>query len=175
MINLLPPLEKKEISGMEILKLTLVLGLLAILFLLDISLILFSIKIYISGQADSQRLLVDLEKKELSRNQELQGTLNSVNQEVSKLASFYNKQFNTIEFLERLSKLTPDGVYLSSFSYQKSDSHVSLLGYASTVADLVGFKDNLGQQKDFKDIRFPNSVWVETSNINFDATFKITP
>ncbi|MCJ7786600.1 PilN domain-containing protein [Patescibacteria group bacterium] len=175
MINLLPPQQKRDLLGEERFKLILILGILLLVFLILLSLILLSIKIYISGQAEYQKILANLEEKELpQRFNALKEKLNSINQDLSKIDSFYQGQFNLTEFLERISKIIPEGIYLNSFSYQKDTSQITLSGFSPTVEVLVDFKENLEKQKDFKEIRFPPVVWIKLVDIDFDLTFKIT-
>jgi len=174
MINLLPPQQKRDLLGEERFKLILILVILLLVFLILLSLILLSIKIYISGQAESQKILANLGEKELPQFNTLKEKLNSINQDLSKVDSFYEGQFNLTEFLERISKIIPEGIYLNSFSYQKDTSRITLSGFSPTVEVLVDFKESLEKQKDFKEIRFPPVVWIKLVNIDFDLTFKIT-
>lgn len=174
MINLLPPQQKRDLLGEERFKLILILGILLLVFLILLSLILLSIKIYISGQAESQKILANLGEKELPQFKALKEKLNSINQDLSKVDSFYQGQFYLTEFLERISNITPEGIYLKSFSYQKGTSQITFSGFSPTVEVLVDFKENLEKQKDFKEIRFPPAVWIKLVDIDFEVTFQIT-
>jgi len=174
MINLLPPQQKRELLGEERFKLILILGILLLVFLVLLFLILLSIKIYISGQADYQKILANLGEKELPQFKALKGELNSINQDLSKVDSFYQGQFHLTEFLQRISEITPEGIYLKSFSYQKSTSQITFSGFSPTVEILVSFKENLEKQENFKEIRFSPAAWVKLVDIDFDVTFKIT-
>lgn len=171
MINLLSPQQKQELLEEERIKLILILEILLLVFLIFLSLILFSIKIYISGQAEYQKILANLGEKEFSQSEALKEKLNSINQDLSKIDSFYQGQFNLTEFLERISKIIPEGIYLNSFSYQKDASQITLSGFSPTVEVLVDFKENLEKQKDFKEIRFPPAVWIKLVDIDFEVTF----
>lgn len=174
MINLLPPQQKQELLGEERFKLILILEILFLVFLILLSLILLSIKIYISGQSDFQKILANLGEKELSQSKALKEKLNSINQDLSKIDSFYERQFNLTEFLERISKIIPEEIYLKSFSYQKDTSQITISGFSPTVEVLVDFKESLEKQEDFKEIHFPSDVWIKLVDIDFDLTFKIT-
>ncbi|MBL7150149.1 MAG: PilN domain-containing protein [Candidatus Pacebacteria bacterium] len=174
MINLLPPQQKRDLLREERFKLILILGILLLIFLILFSLILLSIKIYISGQAESQKSLANLGEKELPQFNALKEKLNSINQDLSKVDSFYEGQFHLTEFLERISKITPEGIYLKSFSYQKDTSQITFSGFSPTVEVLVDFKENLEKQENFKEIRFSPTAWIKLVDIDFDVTFKIT-
>jgi len=174
MINLLPPQQKRELLAEEKFKLILILVILLLLFLFSLSLILLSIKIYISGQAESQEILVSLGEKELPKFKSLKERLDLTNQNLSKIDSFYENQFSLSEFLERMSEITPEGIYLKSFSYEENTSQITLSGFSPTVEALVNFKENLEKQENFKEICFSPSAWIKLADIDFDVTFKIT-
>jgi len=173
MINLLPPQQKRELLGEERFKLILILVILFLVFLILFSLILLSIKIYISGQAESQKILASLEEKELPQFKTLKEKLNLINQNLSKIDSFYQGQFSLTEFLERISEITPEGIYFKSFSYQENTSQITLSGFSPTVEVLVNFKENLEKQENFKEIRFSPAAWIKLVDIDFDVSFKI--
>jgi len=173
MINLLPPQQKRELLEEDNWRLTLILGILIFSSFLCLTLILFSIKIYISGQAESQKIFVELKEKEFSQIKSLEDKLKSTNQELSKLELFYETQFRLTEFLERISKILPSGIYLNSFSYRKDTSQVTLSGFAERVESLVDLKNKLEQEKDFKEVRFPSDVWIKLANIDFNVSFQL--
>jgi len=174
MINLLSPQQKRELLEEERFRLILILGILFLVFLILLSLILLSINIYILGQAEFQKILASSEKKEFpQRFKTLKEELTLINQDLSKVDSFYQSQFQLTEFLKRISEIIPEGVYLKSFSYQKGNSQITFSGFSPTVGALVDFKDNLEKQKDFKEIRFPPAVWIKLTDIDFEVNFKI--
>ena len=116
MINLLPPEQKKELLREERYKLVLILGVLVVFFLASLSLILLSIKIYISGEFLSQKILVDSEEEKfkISEIQKLEEEIKSINQNLEKLNSFYKGQPNLTELLEKISKILPQNSYLTT-------------------------------------------------------------
>ena len=65
MINLLPPEYKKELSKEEQFKIVLTLGIFVLLFLFCFSLILLSIEIYVSGQFEIGKQLIQRSQKEM--------------------------------------------------------------------------------------------------------------
>jgi len=175
MINLLPPQYKNELKQERKYKLVLILGIVVLFFLISLSLILLSIKFYTQGQVESEKILLSLKEKEFKtpETEALQKEVISINQNILKLSSFYQNQANLVEILEKLSQISPSGMYLTSLSYQKTNFQISLSGYAPTRETLVQFKENLEKEKEFKEVNFPPSNWVAPTDINFQATFKI--
>lgn len=171
MINLLPPKEKEILKQEENYKLVLILGMLALVSLLVLFLILFSIKIYIAGEVSAQKIFVETEKEEFSRLESFQDDIALVNQELSNLEFFYQNQIYLSELFEEISSTLMPRMYLNRFSYQKNNSQIILKGFCPTAKMLSEFRDKLKEEKHFEEISFPLSNWVESENINFSATF----
>ena len=176
MINLLPPQYKEELKQEENYRLILILGILILIFLISLILILFSTEIYIQGQVKSAKILVDLEEEhfQTSEIQLLREKIILANQNLTKLNSFYQTQISSTEILEKISETFPSGIYLTSLSFQKSTSQISLFGFSPTRETLFKFKENLEERKEFTEIYFPPSNWVKPTNINFQVTFEVT-
>jgi len=179
MINLLPPSEKAILVQEKINRLIIILGVLVLLFLLCLSLILLSLKIYISGQVKAQEILVEQKKQSLTSDiLNFEKKVRVINQNFQKLDSFYKTQPNLILLFQDISKTLPPGLYLNNFSLSPSSDknykfQVSISGYAPNREILLTFKQNLELQKNLKEIRFPSSNWLKPTDINFSATFKI--
>lgn len=175
MINLLPPRKKEILIQIEYWKLTLILGILVLVFLISFSLILLSVKTYISGKLGSEKILVEIKEKQLetSEMEDLQKKITAANQNLSKLDSFYQSQANLTKILEEISKTLPSGIYLTSFSYRKDISKIELSGFSPEREALFELKKNLEKEKNFQEIYFPPSNWIKPIEIDFYATFKI--
>ena len=173
MINLLPPKYKADLKREENFKLLFILEIVFFTSLLSLALILFSIKIHLAGAVEIQKIFVDLKNKELSPLKLVEEQLNLINKRLVNLDSFYAKQFKLTDFLERISGLLPEGLYLTSFSYQKEGQQINLSGFSPTVRALLEFKNNLEKQSDFKEVVFPAAVWLQLENIDFDVSLKI--
>jgi Tfp pilus assembly protein PilN len=173
MINLLPPQYKAELKEEENWKLTLILSILFLTFLVCSALILFSIKISISGQLEAQKILLlqEEEKFEESQIQSLEEKITISNQTLLKLNSFYQSQTNLTEILEKISETLPPSVYLTNLNLNLAQ--ISLSGYSPTREILLEFKKNLEKEKLFEEIYFPPSNWVKPSNIDFSVNFKV--
>lgn len=178
MINLLPPKEKEVLLMEKNKKVAIILCSLPLFFLVCLILILFSIKVYLGGQIDVQKSSLAKSQKEFleSEAQEFQEEIKLANSKFKELSSFYKKKIYFFEILEKISKTVPDTFYLTnlslSFSKEK-DIMISLSGFAPLREELLGFKKNLEDHEDFKDISFPPANWVEAKNISFYVTFKI--
>ena len=180
-INLLPPEVKTELELEEKWKQIFLLGLLSLIFLVCLSLILISINIYISGEADSRKILLEQREKEFRtpQTQALQKNLATFNQTLSQLDLFYQKQFNVSDVLEIVSELLPAGTYLTNLSCVPQVStkdgwktSCSLSGFCPNREILLDFKDRLEKEKSFGEVSFPPVSWVKPADINFSVTFK---
>ena len=173
MINLLPPQYKAELKEEENWKLTVILSILFLIFLVCSALILFSIKISISSQLEVQKVLLLQEEKKFkeSQIQNLEEKIAISNQTLLKLNSFYQSQNNLTEILEKISEAIPSSTYLTTLNLNLDK--ISLSGYSPTREILLEFKKNLEKEKLFEEIYFPPSNWVKPSDIEFSVNFKI--
>jgi Tfp pilus assembly protein PilN len=175
MINLLPVEQKEELLEERNLKMVLILGIVALGFLVCLFLFLFAIKISISSKLDVQKISVDQREEELknSQNQKLETEINNYNQVLMQLESFYKNNFNLSDNLEKISTVLPEGVYLKSLNFNLENKKISISGFSPTREKLLELKGNLEKTNDFKNINFPPSSWIEAVNVNFTADFKI--
>ncbi|PJB99243.1 MAG: hypothetical protein CO077_02775 [Candidatus Nealsonbacteria bacterium CG_4_9_14_0_8_um_filter_35_12] len=171
--NLLPPRNKAELFEEEVKNLIIILGILFFIFLFSFTLILFEIQNYISEQVDSEKITMDLEKKRVedSETQNLRAKIISLNKTLAQLNSFYQEQNKLAEVLNKISEILPPQMYLTNFSYQKELNQVSLSGFSPTKEILYDFNKNL--EKEFSNVYFPLQNWVKSTDIDFQATFKI--
>ena len=180
MINLLPPKEKEEILKEENWKLLMILGMILLFFLISLLLILFSIKIFIVGEVEAQKIIFAEREKEFksTQMQNLQNNLTAFNKKLSQLDSFYQNQSNFSEILEEISKTLPSGVYLNNLSIvsqggKNEGSGCSISGFSPSRQILLVLKDNLEKEKNFQEVYFPSSNWVKPADINFTISLKI--
>ena len=181
MINLLPPQEKQKLLEEEKYRIFLILVSLGFLFLVSLSLILFSIKIYIAGQTASQKIFINLKEEEFATltGQNLEKEIRLINQNLSKLNSFYQQQPNFSELLEKIYKTLPPQTYLTTFSLrplaeEENIFQVSLTGYCPSRELLREFKRNLEAQPEFEEVYFPLANWVKLRDIDFSVTFQFS-
>ncbi len=175
MLNLLPPQYKKELRQEETRRLILILGIVFLLFLISLSLILFSIKIYIESRAEALRVLTDIEEKKFedSEAQEIYQKILLADENISKMKLFYQDEEKVTIVFEEILKTMPSGLRLDSFSWKKETLQMTLSGFSPTWEILFEFKENLEKEKDFIEVYFPPSNWVKATDIDFNVSFKI--
>jgi hypothetical protein len=120
MINLLPAQYKKQIAREVNWKIFMILGLLVLLFLLSLSLILFSIKTYISSQTKVQEILQETEEAQFKESgmQETEKEIGLINEELFQLHSFYKSQFQPSDFLQKLTATLSTESYFTVINFK---------------------------------------------------------
>ena len=184
MINLLPPVYKKELLKEDHCKIINILGMFILLFLVCLSLILFSIKIYIDGQLAIEKNIVEEYQKDVrfSEIEKTEKEVETINKKILEINSFYKNQSSIIKVLEEISQTFPREIYLTDFSLSLSEEKgcrflIALSGFSPTTDILYQFRDNLEAKKElFKDNQipsFPPSYSIQRENIDFDLNMKI--
>jgi Tfp pilus assembly protein PilN len=174
MTNLLPPQVKTELCEEKIKKMVIIFGILILILLFSSTLILFTIKNYISKQIDLEKTVINLEEKnsEAPEIQNLREKIISINRTLSQLNSFYQEQVRLTEIFNKISDVLPSQMYLTNFSYQKESAQVSLSGFSPNREILFEFKKTL--ENEFPEVNFPPQNWIKATDINFQVNFKIT-
>lgn len=181
MINLLPPENKKELAREENWKIFVISGVLVVVFLVCFSLILSSVNIFISGEMETEKILLEQRKRELEnpRVKQLRKNLISFNETLSQLESFYQDQIRYALILEEISETLPPGSYLTtlSLSFQSGEDKIScaLSGFSPSRQTLLKLKENLEDKEIFEEIHFPPVNWVKPTDVDFNVNFKINP
>lgn len=171
MINLLPPQLKEELFKEQRYRLLLILGVLAIVFLVALSLALFSVKTYISGKARSETIFFPAELQDSEKE------IQKINSDLQKLSSFYEKQPDFTGFMEKISKIFPKGIHPTSLALNSAGKDevfsVSLRGISQTRESLLQLKKNIDSEPGLKDVYFPLANLVQQEDIEFNVSFKI--
>lgn len=182
MINLLPSKEKKQLKQEENWRQVFILSILALVFLVSLSLTLLSVKIYISSHLEAQKSFLTDKEREFQETDlyALKTEVQKINEILLSLEFFYQERINSSDIFQEIWSLLPEGVYLNSFSHEPAASSdgeyvvkVFLSGLALEQKELFEFKENLEKQENFSDIYFPLSSWVEFDNISFSINFKL--
>ena len=181
MINLLPPEEKEKILLEKKKRMVIILWILGLFFLVCLILILFSVKIYLQIQVETQKTLLSEAEMKFGQSEarELHEKINSINSTLTRLDSFYQEKIYLVEILEKISKILPKKTYLTKLSaiFSKNEEEfgftISLSGFAPTREALFEFKKNLEEENCFKEVYFPPANWVQATDIDFLVTFKI--
>jgi len=182
MINLLPPREKDVLKREEKRRLAFVWGVFVLFFLTTLSLVLFSVNTYLAGEVAGFQILVDYEQQKslTMETQDIKKEIGVVNQKFAELNTFYKGQPRTTALFRKISEIIPEGIYLNSLSLNPSKDgnnrfQVSLIGHSDTRETLLGLKKSLDEGSDFQGVYFPPSNWVKPVDINFSASFEMTP
>ena len=181
MINLLPRQNKEELSQEANWKIVMILGIDILAIFICLSLILYTINIFVSGEINSQKIIYEQRKKEFEtpQMQTLQQSLITFNETLSLLDSFYQGRFKATKILEEISKTTPSGIYLTNLSIspktvEEKKAECVLAGFSPTREDLILFKENLEREETiFEEVYFPPANWLKPTDINFTINFKI--
>ncbi len=191
MLNFLPPLEKEIFYKEKKKKTILILGIMSVLFLIALSLILFSINIYISGQVKVQKIIYEDASQQLNftKTEALENKIKEVNKDFNLFYSFYNNNPNIISQMEKISEIMPQSIHLTNITFKtntpskkpssnnkevKEDQYkfmVFLSGSApSNDRELAEFKQAIEDKEEFILDSFPISNWGKPS---FELSFKI--
>ena len=177
MINLLPPQEREDLKKEEQYKIVLILGMIVFVCLIYFSLILYSINIFLFGEAESQKIVYTQREKELKNPQiqAFQTNLAEFNKKVSQLNSFYQNQISFTGMLGKISATIPPEISLISLSLSLEEKAVkcSFSGFSPDRETLVKFKDILEKEEGFTEIYFPPTCWTKPKDINFTINFNI--
>ncbi len=177
MINLLPPLEKKALKSEITKNLVIVLWYMFIIFLVALSLVLFSVKFYILQDENSQKVVLDLVKKQYETPESLSAKelIVKYNASLLKVDDFYKKEVYFSEALKTiLETQRPAEVYFTNISMEKSKNgagvKITILGTSDTRDNLLVFKDNIEANPKIKNAYFPPANWVKPKDIIFNLT-----
>jgi|APFre7841882654_1041346.scaffolds.fasta_scaffold03004_3 Tfp pilus assembly protein PilN len=182
MINLLSPQEKKELREEKKLKLITILGILLLALAISFCLILFAIKIIISSQIETQKMILQQAESEfqISQIKDFREIIVDSNKAISELNSFYKGQFNFSDIVRKISDMLPPEIYLTNiFLNSQTDQGgekiltCNLSGFSPSRDALLQFRNNLEKEEIFKGIYFPQSNWILPENISFSASFEI--
>jgi len=181
MINLLPPEEKQNLSEIRQRKIVLILGLVVLVFFVSLGLILASMVVSVSSQVAAQKILLNQKEEEFraADTQNLEKTITQINQSLLQLDHFYRQRPSLVDFLEKISNLLPEGIYLTSISVNPLKSknennlfQVYLSGHALSVEEVIKLNENLKKDGTISQIYFPGQTWLEKENFSFSASFQ---
>jgi Tfp pilus assembly protein PilN len=121
-----------------------------------------------SFEGTTQQLESGESRKELG---EIEKKFQEVNQKVSVATLLDREHFHFSTLLDRVEKVLPPGVVLTSFSTK--DYAVTLSGKALERDDMVVFEKNLHDEACFMDIDIPASAWLSPKDISFQIGFTV--
>ena len=176
MINLLPPEEKEAILKERKKKMMIIIWFLLFFFLISLSLILYSLKFYVKGQADYYQII--LEGKESALEQagikDFQSQAVKSNNVIRKMSDFYSKKYYFTDVSDKVSGALISGIYLNNLSIAASENSfkISIAGFSPTREILFNFKNSL-EKSGFQNLFFPQTNWVKPENITFYVSFEL--
>lgn len=178
MINLIPPAQKQKLFWEKIEKTVFIIWFLVFFFIFCLFLVLLSIRIYINSQFYGEKALVLQSKEEfnLTKVKDFEKKINSINSQIIKIDNFYNKKVYFSEILEDISLVLPEEIYLKEISLISDfdkNIKVSLQGFSPSREFLFDFRETLEEKKDFINVSFPPSNWIDKYNIDFSVNFEV--
>jgi len=182
MLNLLPTLYKKELKNEENFRLILILGILALSFLVSFFLLLLAIRIYIGGQIEAQNIIIETQQRD-SEQENPVSRIRGLNKTIADTSSFYENQAMLSGLLRQVTSALPLGVHVTSFHYspassigtdgQKIVGRITLSGVVPTTDDLLVLKKNLETDPMFSSPEIPPSAWKDPSAVNIKFSVNI--
>jgi Tfp pilus assembly protein PilN len=178
MINLLPVSEKQNLLEERQLKITFILGVILLFFFVSLVLVLGAVDFSVFSQAQAEKILLDYKNEEFNKTgaQNFKQEIINMNDILTSLNSFYGSKIDMTGFLEKISGLLSEGVYLETLSAipdskDKNSFLVSVSGRALLIDDLIKLNNNLKNNNQISQISFPSDTWLGKENIAFNLTF----
>lgn len=178
MLNLLPPTEKNRLHFLRTRKGVFFLSILLVVFFILFGLVLYGINYYLLSKIERQKTLVLTSQEELNQSefQELKVRTLAINQMLSDICSFQQKEFLFSPVLSEVVALAPPGLYFKRISLRRiepvgqdaqSSGALALSGFSSQRETVFSFKKNLEKDPVFSDIRFSPETWLKPTDIEF--------
>ena len=178
MINLLPPEEKRELILKKKNRIIIILGFVFVFFLICLTLVLFSVKIFLLGENVIQKQRLDEVSKDYnSASLTLAAKdIKEYNKTLDGLDYFYKNQIYVNDALKSFLNISmPKGVYLINVLVaRKTENSVTIdvYGFSDSRDNLLVFKSNVEKEKLIKNPIFSQDSWVKSQNVNFYLTFQ---
>jgi type IV pilus assembly protein PilM len=172
MINLLPPEQIRELKEEENFKILLNIFFLILFFFISFFLILLSIRFYLSGILDSQKILLEKEEKILDFGKK--DEIKKYNELLSKIDKFYQKRIPLFPKIESFFEKIPPEIYLKEIELKidkKGEISFSLVGFSKTREGLLNLIKTL--KENYKDVTFSPEILLKGAEIDFSISFKI--
>lgn len=182
MINLLPPKEKQELLFLKNRNLAMVLGSVAVIFLVCLSLVLMSLKVYIMQKVDYEKRVLEGTQKKYETEESLQllSSLKKYNANLSKINNFYKGAFYLSGYLiDILNVEKPKGVVFSDIILEQlreeNKIKATIYGKSDSREELISFKESIDKNEQLKNVFIPPDNLIKPSEISFNLTFEIYP
>jgi len=173
-LNLLPPREKEEAKLADFIHwlvfFTTPILVFLIIFILLLGGAFFSLFVMTKAQEEAIEI-----RESGSKMQELFQTEKKIAEINQILDQVHRKQKETISWtliLEEMSEITPKGIYLTNFSYDKNSNTIHLIGWAEERKDVLFMEKLLEESPLFEQVNSPLSNLLKQEEINFSFNFK---
>lgn len=184
MINLLPSIEKRNLSVEKKKKIAVILWFLLCFLVVCLILVLFTVKVYVKSQVKIQESLLSDTRNEEKREKvnNYRSEVKIINSRIKEIEFYYKNQVFFSDLLEEISASLPENIFLEEISLafkteeatkkepERNFVLASLKGFAPTRESLLSLKDNLEK---FNNVSFPPSNWLEKFNIDFSVSFEV--
>lgn len=175
MLNLLPPIKKREIRREFKWR-----RLISFIWMLIFALLIFTgllvtTWVYSLIQYRAIAHLVDITES-TPQNQTIQDIEKAVaetNFQLKYLTDLGLKQPLNFQLLEEIIKLMPEGIVLNSFSLDRSDQQGEIFGLAEHRNLLLIFKEGLESSDYFSQVGLPLSNLLKEEKVDFRLTFSL--
>lgn len=178
MINLLPPEEKQELGRERNKKLAIILGDIALISLISLALILFSLKFHVSREATAQKFNLQVaENRHNAPNViSFKKVVSGYNAKLLKVNQFFTSEIYLGDVLKTVVEIErPPGLYFNELRVDRSKDGMSMsvviAGFSNTRENLLQYKDNLEKQGKLTNIIFPPDNWIKPVNLKFSVSF----
>jgi type IV pilus assembly protein PilN len=173
-LNLLPPEEKKELELVNLSRLILSLAGWLSFFLIVFTLLLVSTFFCLSILLQAQDRLIEIRQSDSKMQNllEIEEKIKQANQRINRVFLKQKESILWTPLLEEIAQIVPQGVYLTSFSYQATNNQINLNGWAQQRENLLLFQKTLEENPTFTDVKAPLANFIKQRDINFSFTFK---
>jgi len=178
MINLLPEKQKEGLRLEKNKKLVTVLAGLFLISLVSFSLILFSVRFYLFGERNEEKIVLDsIEEK--YKNPEflsLKELTQKYNLRLLNLDNFYKEEIYFSDVLKNIAQVErPKGLFLNAIVVErmKKDNKIKVIisGESASRESFLLFRDNLNNSQKIENLSFPPEYLLKPTDINFSITF----
>jgi hypothetical protein len=170
MINLLPPEQIKELKEEENFKIILNICLLILFFFISLFLILFSIKFYLFGNLQSQKIILEKTIINLEKEKEIK-ELNGI---LSKIENFNQKKILLFPQVEKIFEKIPPSIHLKDLEVKldkKGEISFWISGFSETRESLLVLIKIL--KENYQEVSFSPEILLKETEIDFSLSFKI--
>lgn len=179
MINLLPPEEKIKLLQENQKKMIIILGVTLIVPLLCLILVLLSVRFYLLGEVNFQKIISEQVKKEYQTPDFLRfkEIMQNNGRVLANLHSFYKRETYATEALNIFSSIArPQNLYFTDILLTRNENQtfkVTASGFAKSRDDLLVFQKNINEKSEVKNINFSPESWVSPKDLTFNLTYDI--